>query len=133
MDDIDFTKWIEIFDKALTSRDPAVKEQLSKLLMIAALSTSESPATDLGPFATMMKEINSIRYELNAVRLKVVSLEDKGYRDNSYEYYDKYRSMLKDDMIHKMSFTSPIDPEKKTALETWQDVIRKDLIYKIKK
>ena len=123
MDELDFTKWVAIFDKALTSRDPAVKEQLSKLLMIAALATSDESAADAGPFSIMLDELDAMRRSVRSMQTQMDQLDSivrgrSGRRDDAYDSYYKYQDIIKQDMMKKMPMP------KMTALESWQDVIR---------
>ena len=92
-DDPDFVKWIDIFDTALTSDSPLVKEQLSKLLMIASLVTTAGPSTPNGPFRTILTEIKSLRTGLAQANNNIQALSQQVRRENYYtkDYtWDKY-------------------------------------------
>jgi len=107
MDQTDLEQWVDIFDKALTSRDPIVKEQLSKLLMIAALATSDSSAAERGPFRSMLEEMADMRCEIRNIQSNI-NRNDQ-YRSqfaDQQDYMSKYTSMARQDMMKKMAMPS---------------------------
>ena len=98
-DEPDLMKWIDIFDSALTSTNPLVKEQLSKLLMIATLASSTDPIGERGPFRTLYTEIKSLREGVaqNNHDLKQLYYQVKTVRYNNTD--DSYHNTTASDLM----------------------------------
>ncbi len=71
--EIDLETFIDLFDTALASDNPAVKNALKKLLLIATIVDSEiDPKTKIaGPLRKCINEINDLRNRLKSLENKL--------------------------------------------------------------
>ena len=79
MDEINDTleQWVALFDTALTSEDPRVKDQLRKLLMITALTMSPNAAATIkGPFSELSDQIISLRNHISRIESELARQRD---------------------------------------------------------
>jgi hypothetical protein len=85
----------DLLDVALTSDNPAVKEQLQKLLMTAALFSSPDPKAKIqGFFRSILTEIELTRVQVSKINEKVEQMRGISKYDykDKYEKYEKIRS-----------------------------------------
>lgn len=66
-DEIDFGQFIELLDKALTSKDPNVQKALKKFLFIASLASDDTPAD--GPFSNLVKTVEELKRRVDYLEL----------------------------------------------------------------
>jgi hypothetical protein len=88
MDEINDTleQWVALFDTALTSEDPRVKDQLRKLLMITALTMSPNAAVTIkGPFSELSDQIISLRNHISRIESELARQRD-AQRRSVYDY-----------------------------------------------
>jgi hypothetical protein len=82
----------DLLDVALTSDNPAVKEQLQKLLMTAALFSSPDPKAKIqGFFRSILTEIELTRVQVSRINEKVEQM--RGI--SKYDYEDRYERIKK--------------------------------------
>lgn len=67
--DFDLEKFVDLFDTAMSSDNPAVQRALRNLLMIAAMVDAESPATQAGPLRRLVEDIKNLNSRLNNVEM----------------------------------------------------------------
>ena len=71
-DDIDLRHLLEVLDVALSSDNPAVRDQLQKLLMIATLVSTERPIDRTrGPLSRIFDEVRDLRQRVGKVESEV--------------------------------------------------------------
>ena len=87
--DFDLERFIDMFDEAMTSKDPRVMKTLRDLMMIVALTRSESRAThgrNSGPLRRLfedMHHLNRRMYDLeDTIRRVSAQPEEKAYQAN---------------------------------------------------
>ena len=90
--DFDLERFINLFDEAMTSRDPRVVETLRNLLMIVALTrpeTSEPFTNRRGPLRRLFDDVNNLTNRIHRVEeeLRDVHRPAQPYR---WEAEDKY-------------------------------------------
>jgi PAS domain-containing protein len=90
--DYDLERLTELFDEALTSDDPRVKNALRQLMMIVVLTSEDHEDRDkqrltsrMGPMRRMQEEINDLRRALESLRHEMQTLQKQaawggGYR-----------------------------------------------------
>jgi hypothetical protein len=65
-DEVDLARMVEVFDTALSSDNPAIKDLFQKLIMMSVLLTSENPSQRIvGPFKQMFQRVRDLE---NSVR-----------------------------------------------------------------
>jgi hypothetical protein len=90
--DYDLERLTELFDEALTSDDPRVKNALRQLIMMVVLTSEDHEDRDkqrltsrVGPMRRMQEDINDLRRALESVRHEMQNLQKQtawsgGYR-----------------------------------------------------
>ena len=89
--DYDLERLTELFDEALTSDDPRVKNALRQLMMMVILTSDEHEERDKGihsrrgPMRRMQEELNDMRRALESLRHEMQTLQKQaawggGYR-----------------------------------------------------
>lgn len=86
--DFDLERVVELFDRALTSKDERVVNALRSLLMIVALTDPEagSPRSDLrvGPFRQLQDEVGTLRTRLSNLEMEVSQIKNPPERGAPY-------------------------------------------------
>ena len=62
--DFDLESFIRLFDTALTSNDPRVKNALQSLMTMVVLTQSESPNRAVGPLERLFNDVRNISRRL---------------------------------------------------------------------
>lgn len=73
----DFDKLISVFDQALTSKDPRVKDALKKFMFIV-LMTEGDTAAEMGPLASMQQRMDTMEQRIRELHNLVNSLRNYG-------------------------------------------------------
>lgn len=81
MDDLD--QLIEVFDKALTSKDERIKTALKKFMFVVLMTEGEE-TSDIGPFTDMKQRLDSMEKNLADLRSYVQSLAHS--KSGTYTY-----------------------------------------------
>lgn len=68
--DFDLEKFVDLFDTAMSSDNPAVKRALRNLLMIAAMVDAENPATQSGPLRRLVEDIKNLNNRITNMESK---------------------------------------------------------------
>jgi len=83
--DFDLDRFIRMFDEALTSEDPRVIDALRGLLMIVALTRSESkPSIERGPLRRLVNDVTNLNRRLGAVENRVLAESSQGISADKY-------------------------------------------------
>jgi hypothetical protein len=102
--DFDLERFVNLFDEAMTSKDPRVVETLRNLLMMVTLTRPESRDSGLhdcnhGPLRRLYEDVNHLNSRLHRMEDEIQQIRNqerrdregynKGYRyDYPYEKYD---------------------------------------------
>jgi len=86
--DFDLDRFINLFDEAMTSRDPRVVETLRNLLMIVALTrpeTSEPFTNRRGPLRRLFDDVNNLTSRLHHMEEELRDVQNRSSRERAYE------------------------------------------------
>ena len=77
-EDYDLERFIEMFDTAMTSRDPRVKQALRQLMMMVILTDSgdheaEVRERDKGPLQEMFNDLRDLRRRVHEIERRMLS------------------------------------------------------------
>lgn len=110
--DIDLEHLITVLDIALSSDNPAVKDQLQKLLMISVLVSSNNPAARAaGPLKQLLSEINGLRNRVRAIESTLAQV-----RAERYTEFDRYKSTMAKKW-ENLPETKPTTEDKNNSVE----------------
>jgi len=70
--DFDLERFIQMFDDALTSDDPRVKNALQSLMMMTILTASNTPNQRIGPLRQLYDDVNHITRRLSRIENDVI-------------------------------------------------------------
>jgi hypothetical protein len=65
--DLDLDAFINMFDAAMTSDNPAVKKALKNLLLITTVVGTDTPEVKVGPLRKLMDDMNSLSNRMTVV------------------------------------------------------------------
>ena len=94
--DFDLERFVDMFDKALTSRDPRVMDALRGLMMMVTLTRPESRQhliedRQSGPLRRMFEDMNQLHRRIERVEEELRQAERSRSKDDYYKYpYEKY-------------------------------------------
>jgi len=94
--DFDLERFIDLFDEAMTSKDPRVVETLRNLLMIVALTrpeTHEEHGRRSGPLRRLFEDVNDLNRRVTRHADELHNLTNKltrGEQPYRWEAEDKY-------------------------------------------
>ena len=71
-DDFDLERFIQMFDDALTSDDPRVKNALQSLMMMTILTASDTPNVKIGPLRQLYDTVNTLHRRIERVENEVI-------------------------------------------------------------
>ncbi len=94
--DFDLERFVDMFDEALTSKDPRVVNALRSLMMMVTLTRPEVNAAGLdnratGPLRRMFEDMNHLNNRLHRVEHEVQQLKNQG-REAIEGYNQAYKS-----------------------------------------
>ena len=99
--DYDLERLTELFDEALTSDDPRVKNALRQLMMMVILTSEDHEDQDkqrltgrVGPMRRMQEDINDMRKALESLRQEMHNLQKQAIQGGGYRTAD-YTSGMK--------------------------------------
>lgn len=69
MEDFDLDKFVELFDKAMTSDNPTVRKAFKNLLMVAALVDSEAETRKIGPLENLVKSMRNLEQKVTQLEM----------------------------------------------------------------
>jgi hypothetical protein len=87
--DFDLERFINLFDEAMTSKDPRVVETLRNLLMIVALTrpeTSEPFTNRRGPLKRLFDDVNNLTSQLHRMEEELRDVQNRSSRDRVYNW-----------------------------------------------
>jgi hypothetical protein len=73
--DFDLDTFVDLFDTAMTSNNPAVKKAFKNLLMVASIVHPKEERFDKGPLRRLVEDVQTLTRKVN-------SLQDDFYRKN---------------------------------------------------
>ena len=94
--DFDLDRFIDMFDEAMTSKDPRVIETLRSLMMIVTLTRPEAknPMTDrnAGPLRRLFEDMNHLHRRVSRMEEEQREIQNKSARPEMYNWdnQDKY-------------------------------------------
>jgi hypothetical protein len=94
--DFDLERFVDMFDEAMTSRDPRVIDALRGLMMIVTLTRPESRDSGLhdrnaGPLRRLHEDMNHLHRRVERMEEQLRQAERSQSKDNYYKYpYEKY-------------------------------------------
>ena len=93
--DFDLERLIDIFDEALTSRDPRVIDTLRSLMMIAALTRPESRDSGLhdrnaGPLRRLYDDVQNLNRRLHRVENELQQVRQTARQEHAWEEKEQY-------------------------------------------
>jgi hypothetical protein len=128
--DFDLERFVDMFDEALTSKDPRVVNALRSLMMMVTLTRPESRDSGLhdrnsGPLRRLYEDMNNLNRRLydmdekiNDIRMREQSARQVGYR---YEQYpnEKYilaasqamAAQIDQDVLNKILTSTSMQPK----------------------
>lgn len=110
--DFDLERFINMFDDALTSTDPRVKNALQNLMMMVILTESDAPGTRMvGPLRQLYEDVHTINRRLHRVEDDVQDLKRPPATQWPAEDYSKYTmktaalraQSIDDDAMHQIT------------------------------
>jgi len=95
--DFDLERFVDMFDEALTSRDPRVMDALRGLMMMVTLTRPESRDSGLhdrnaGPLRRLYEDMNQLHRRIERMEQQL-SQAERSRADYNYKYdypYEKY-------------------------------------------
>jgi hypothetical protein len=117
--DFDLERFINLFDEAMTSRDPRVVETLRSLMMIVALTrpeTSEPFTNRRGPLRRLFDDVNNLTNRIHRVEeeLRDVRRPVQPYR---WEAEDKYTMAAASNLAQSIDRDVMRELSKSTAMQ----------------
>jgi hypothetical protein len=106
--DFDLERFVDMFDEALTSRDPRVMDALRGLMMMVTLTRPESRDSGLhdrnsGPLRRMYEDMNQLHRRIERVEELYRQAERSQRQVEPYNYpYEKYTMAAAQDMAQTM-------------------------------
>jgi hypothetical protein len=94
--DFDLDRFIDMFDEAMTSKDPRVVETLRKLMMIVALTRPEThneQGRRAGPLRRLFEDMNDLNRAVSRMQDEIRSVSNEVRRASQpyrWEAEDKY-------------------------------------------
>ena len=94
--DFDLERFIDLFDEAMTSKDPRVVETLRNLLMIVTLTRPEtynSHDRNSGPLRRLFQDVNDLNRRVTRHAEELREMQNKSARAevyNDWNNHDKY-------------------------------------------
>jgi hypothetical protein len=114
--DYDLERLTELFDEALTSDDPRVKNALRQLMMMVILTSEDHEDRDkqrlssrVGPMRRMQEDIQDLRRSLESVRQEMQNLQKQAAWGGGYRTAD-----------HTSGFRAQSGPDAVSARDHWQ-------------
>ena len=78
--DFDLERFIQMFDDALTSDDPRVKNALQSLMMMTILTASDAPNVKIGPLRQLYDDVNGLHRRISRVENEVIDRQIRPQR-----------------------------------------------------
>ena len=123
--DFDLERFVDMFDEALTSRDPRVMDALRGLMMMVTLTKPESRQhliedRQSGPLRRMFEDMNQLHRRIERVEEELRQAERSRSKDDYYKYpYEKYTlaaahnmaQQIDQDMLNKILTSTSMQPK----------------------
>jgi hypothetical protein len=123
--DFDLERFVDMFDEALTSRDPRVMDALRSLMMMVTLTRPESRQhliedRQSGPLRRMFEDMNQLHRRIERVEEELRQAERSRSKDDYYKYpYEKYTlaaaqnmaQQIDQDVLNKILTSTSMQPK----------------------
>ena len=86
--DFDLERFVNLFDEAMTSKDPRVIETLRSLMMIVTLTrpeTSEPFTNRRGPLRRLFDDVNNLTNRIHRMEEELRDVQTRSSRDRVYD------------------------------------------------
>lgn len=106
--DFDLERFIDMFDEAMTSRDPRVMDALRSLMMMVTLTRPESRVSgihdcNVGPLRRLHEDMNHLHRRIERMEEQLRLAEQSRSKDDYYKYpYEKYTLAVAQEMASKI-------------------------------
>jgi len=119
--DFDLERFIDMFDEAMTSKDPRVIETLRSLLMIVTLTRPDAgPGHDrnAGPLRRLFQDMHDLNRSVSRLQEEVTDLRfrESTKNRNPWESKDKYTMAAASQMAQSIDNNVVQNLSKKTAM-----------------
>ena len=118
--DYDLERLTELFDEALTSDDPRVKNALRQLMMMVVLTSEDHEDRDkqrltgrVGPMRRMQEDIQDLRRALESLRQEMQNLQKQTAWGGGYRVAD-----------HTGGFQAQSVPDAISARDYWDNALK---------
>jgi len=121
--DFDLNRFINLFDEAMTSKDPRVVETLRNLLMIVTLTrpeTYEEHTRGAGPLRTLYEDMYDLNKAVSRMQVEIQHLSNKFARAEQpyrWEAEDKYTMAAASQMAQSIDQDLMRELSKQTAMQ----------------
>ena len=123
--DFDLERFVDMFDEAMTSRDPRVMNALRSLMMMVTLTRPESRDSGLhdrnsGPLRRMYEDMNQLHRRIERVEGLISRVERSQSKDDYYKYpYEKFTlaaaqnmaQQIDQDVLNKILTSTSMQPK----------------------
>lgn len=118
--DFDLERFVDMFDEAMTSRDPRVIDALRGLMMIVTLTRPESRDSGLydrntGPLRRLFEDMNHLHRRLERLEeehrqlVRQLSKPEINYNDYSHEKYSM-QTAIDQDLLNQLRINTATKP-----------------------
>jgi len=90
--DFDLDRFINLFDEAMTSKDPRVVETLRNLLMIVTLTRPEARTQygrQSGPLRRLFEDVNDLNRAVSRMDQELRDIQNRSSRERVYNWDDR--------------------------------------------
>lgn len=93
--DFDLERFIDMFDEAMTSKDPRVMETLRSLMMIVAMTRPEANSEhgrNYGPLRRLFDDMHNLNRSVSRMQEEIndMRFRERNYNRNPWDTPDKY-------------------------------------------
>ena len=117
----DYDTMISVFDEAINSDDPRVRQALNSLVMLVQLTRDDSTAK-IGPFASMQEQLLDMQTEIKRMQRRVEMI-------GGYDSKSDWTNIYKQKMYNKITGHTVNQvwmDEVDTVHHVWEDYRKKD-------
>jgi len=120
--DFDLERFVDLFDEAMTSKDPRVVETLRNLLMIVTLTRPEPSTVSIdrhqGPLRRLFEDMHNLNRSVSRLQEEVNDLRfrEQTKSRNPWEAEDKYTMAAASQMAQRIDDSLLQELSKNTAM-----------------
>lgn len=85
-EELDLKQFVDMFDTAINSDNPAVKKCFNNLMMIVALVHAEDPEKQVGPFRSLTTHITYLADRIDDLERDIRNMQTVGPAGTPYTY-----------------------------------------------